>query len=740
DQNEETEKIVKEIKNNLRPKILNLPRDELVGIEDRVKDLGNILRFDLHNDVRVVGISGMGGIGKTTLARALYERICHQYDHRCYIDDVSKIFLDSRSLGLQKQLVSQTLNEKNVEICNVIDGTCLVQSQLNAKTIIVFDNVDEVQQLRIFSGNRDNLLRDCLGKGSRIIIVSRDEQLLKIHGVDDIYQVRPLNWGHAIQLFCRNAFKDNYSLRDYEKWALGILSHVEGHPLAIETIGSSLFGRSLSQWKSATGNLEAIVLTPHIEIPGLETIKADGLSKIKNLKLLDVGYVKFSGSLSHLSNELGYLNWYRYPFEYLPQSFQPHKLVQLILRGNNIQRLWEGTKPLPNLKRLDLSFCESLVEMPDVAEALNLEWISFEGCVQLQELNPSIGSMRKLVLLNLRYCRKLLILSNTILSLNYLKYLYVRGCSIIGRNCLLDETRNTEHLISCLSPSSPLSCLCELDLSFCNLVQIPDYIGKLRCLKSLNLQGNNFDRLPNLKDLLRLYFLNLQDCNQLKYLPDLPSKTVLPSEPFTSRFRSSMHNTNFTSVERTGLIIYGCPELVEIEECIRKSFSWTIQIIKATYQLFLSETYMPQSIMPGSQIPSLFNNEFVNGDIKYVDGDIEYLDEKYLIVDPPPVSHDNNLIGVLCCVIFRLYNNEQIPMDFEIDHMWLHYQKVSMDARGFRPCRFSLTQIIKLLGYFTCFSTVDVKKFQYRWVNERDLINLKMTSRKRKISVIEENG
>ncbi|XP_022636912.1 disease resistance protein RML1B-like [Vigna radiata var. radiata] len=376
--------------------------------------------------------------------------------------------------------------------------------------------------------------------------------------------------------------------------------------------------------------------------------------------------------------------------------------------------------------------------MPDVAEAQNLEWIILLGCVQLQKLNPSIGSLKKLVLLNLTYCEKLVILSNTILGLNSLKYLYVRGCSIIGSNCLLDETRNTKHLISYLSPSCPLSCLCELNLSYCNLLQIPDYIGKLHCLQSLNLEGNNFVTLPNFKDLLRLYFLNLQNCKRLKYLPDLPSRTVLPSEPFTSRFPSSILKSHLTSLKFTGLMIFGCPELVEIEQLTTKSFSWTIQIIEATYQLPFPETYMPDSIMPGSQIPSLFNNEFVNGDIENLE---EYLGEEYLTVDPPPVPHDNNFIGVLCCIIFCLYNIEQIPMNFGRDHMWLHYEELNMDRSRIYPC---VTRIIELLGTYS--STVYVKKFQYRWVNEQDLINLKMThcanltAGKRKISVIEENG
>jgi len=220
--------------------------------------------------------------------------------------------------------------------------------------------------------------------------------------------------------------------------------------------------------------------------------------------------------------------------------------------------------------------------MPDVREALKLEKIELEGCIKLRKINPSIGLLRKLVSLNLGNCKNLVSLPNTILDLNSLEFLNLSGCSKLYNKELLNERRNTKHLnklclveapirsqstssflkkkllqsldllysrarrdsVSYLLPSSPtlsscLTCLRELNLSFCNLVQIPDVIGKLSCLEQLNLKGNNFTTLPNLKNLSRLYHLNLQHCKRFKRLPVLnfPNRLVLRNSEVITAFR-----------------------------------------------------------------------------------------------------------------------------------------------------------------------------------------------------------
>jgi hypothetical protein len=82
------------------------------------------------------------------------------------------------------------------------------------------------------------------------------------------------------------------------------------------------------------------------EIQPMATLRVDALAQMGRLKLLKLCILNFSGSLNFLSSELGYLWWDKYPFSCLPSSFEPDKLVELILPHSNIKQLWNGTKVL----------------------------------------------------------------------------------------------------------------------------------------------------------------------------------------------------------------------------------------------------------------------------------------------------------------------------------------------------------------------------------------------------------
>ena len=147
--------------------------------------------------VRFVGICGMGGIGKTTLALEIYKRISINFEACSFIANVREETKNQGVVSLQKQLISKVLMESEMNIWNVREGIEVIGNRLRDKKVfIVLDDVDGIEQLGALVGKHD-----WFGLGSRIIITSRDRHLLIRWGVNDIYTAKRLNNDDALQLF-----------------------------------------------------------------------------------------------------------------------------------------------------------------------------------------------------------------------------------------------------------------------------------------------------------------------------------------------------------------------------------------------------------------------------------------------------------------------------------------------------------------------------------------------------------
>ena len=88
-------------------------------------------------------------------------------------------------------------------------------------------------------------------------------------------------------------------------------------------------------------------------IEKVENLSAEAFSNMKKLRLLNIqntrhskdlfrGNVQLLQGLSYLSNELRFLEWHGYHLKFLPNNFQPNKLVKLRMCFSGIRQLWKG--------------------------------------------------------------------------------------------------------------------------------------------------------------------------------------------------------------------------------------------------------------------------------------------------------------------------------------------------------------------------------------------------------------
>ena len=145
----------------------------LVGIDSHVEDINRHLDID-SNDARMVVIYGLPGIGKTTIAKTIFDLIAYRFEGSSFLENVrdNSRTKDSK-LQLRETLYYEILGGRTLKELGAIKRINMrMEMPQHKRILLILDDVDKLVQVK-------KLLGQCnwFASGSRIIITTREKKL-----------------------------------------------------------------------------------------------------------------------------------------------------------------------------------------------------------------------------------------------------------------------------------------------------------------------------------------------------------------------------------------------------------------------------------------------------------------------------------------------------------------------------------------------------------------------------------
>ncbi|WVZ48769.1 hypothetical protein U9M48_000181 [Paspalum notatum var. saurae] len=191
--------------------------------------------------MKIVSVVGVGGLGKTTLAKAVYDEFKQQYDCAAFV-----------SVGRKPDLVQvfssifYDLDREEYDAIREVKSLQLLIRELrkflrNKRYFIIIDDVWDIPSWETIKSALDQN-----SSGSRVITTTRNRDIAS----EEVYELDPLSYDNSKKLFYTRLFgREGRCPADHpDEVSKKILDKCGGVPLAIITMASLLVGKSREDW------------------------------------------------------------------------------------------------------------------------------------------------------------------------------------------------------------------------------------------------------------------------------------------------------------------------------------------------------------------------------------------------------------------------------------------------------------------------------------------------------------